>query len=69
MAIAAGTMRNKTQARDDIISGRHRMRLTFIGADHEVTGSCHYLEAAGKRFLLTTAWSRERIHLKIHLFR
>ena len=23
------------------------MKLTFIGADHEVTGSCHYLEAAG----------------------
>ena len=20
------------------------MRLTFIGADHEVTGSCHFLE-------------------------
>jgi metallo-beta-lactamase family protein len=24
------------------------MKLTFIGADHEVTGSCHYLEIAGK---------------------
>ena len=28
------------------------MRLTFIGADHEVTGSCHYLEAAGRRILV-----------------
>lgn len=28
------------------------MRLTFIGADHEVTGSCHYLEAAGKKILI-----------------
>ncbi|MBQ0058343.1 MAG: MBL fold metallo-hydrolase, partial [Lachnospiraceae bacterium] len=28
------------------------MRLTFIGADHEVTGSCHYLEAAGKKILV-----------------
>ena len=28
------------------------MKLTFIGADHEVTGSCHYLEAAGKRILV-----------------
>lgn len=28
------------------------MRLMFIGADHEVTGSCYYLEAAGKRFLV-----------------
>ena len=24
----------------------------FIGADHEVTGSCHYLEAAGKHILV-----------------
>ena len=28
------------------------MKLTFIGADHEVTGSCHYLEAAGKHILV-----------------
>lgn len=28
------------------------MKITFIGADHEVTGSCHYLEAAGKKFLV-----------------
>ncbi|MBR3307323.1 MAG: MBL fold metallo-hydrolase [Lachnospiraceae bacterium] len=28
------------------------MKLTFVGADHEVTGSCHYLEAAGKHILL-----------------
>lgn len=28
------------------------MRLTFIGADHEVTGSCHYLEACGKHILI-----------------
>lgn len=28
------------------------MKITFIGADHEVTGSCHYIEAAGKRFLV-----------------
>ncbi len=28
------------------------MKLTFIGADHEVTGSCHYVEAAGRRFLV-----------------
>lgn len=28
------------------------MRLTFIGADHEVTGSCHYLNAAGKHILV-----------------
>lgn len=28
------------------------MQLMFIGAAHEVTGSCYYLEAAGKRFLV-----------------
>ncbi len=28
------------------------MKLTFIGAAHEVTGSCHYLEAAGKHMLI-----------------
>lgn len=28
------------------------MKLTFLGACHEVTGSCYYLEAAGKRFLV-----------------
>ena len=28
------------------------MKLTFIGADHEVTGSCHVLEIAGKRLTI-----------------
>lgn len=28
------------------------MQLTFIGADHEVTGSCHLVEACGKSFLV-----------------
>lgn len=28
------------------------MKLTFIGADHEVTGSCHYLETAQCRLLI-----------------
>jgi len=28
------------------------MKLVFIGADHEVTGSCHFLEACGKRILV-----------------
>ncbi len=29
-----------------------RMKLTFIGADHEVTGSCHCLEVGGKYILV-----------------
>ncbi len=28
------------------------MKLTFIGADHEVTGSCHYLECGGTKLLV-----------------
>ena len=28
------------------------MKLTFIGATHDVTGSCYFLEAAGKKFLV-----------------
>lgn len=28
------------------------MRLTFVGAAHEVTGSCHYLNACGKHILI-----------------
>ncbi len=28
------------------------MKLMFIGADHEVTGSCHYIEACGKNILI-----------------
>ena len=28
------------------------MKLIFIGATHEVTGSCYYLEAAGRKFLV-----------------
>ena len=28
------------------------MKITFVGATHEVTGSCYFLEAAGKKFLV-----------------
>lgn len=28
------------------------MKLTFVGADHEVTGSCHCLQACGKTILI-----------------
>ena len=28
------------------------MRITFLGATHEVTGSCYYLESCGKKFLV-----------------
>lgn len=28
------------------------MKLTFIGADHEVTGSCHFINACGKNLIV-----------------
>lgn len=28
------------------------MKITFIGADHEVTGSCHFIEACGKNIIV-----------------
>ena len=28
------------------------MKLVFVGADHEVTGSCHYLESGGRHILV-----------------
>ena len=28
------------------------MKLTFLGATHEVTGSCYYLEACDKKILI-----------------
>ena len=33
-------------------TGGYCMKLTFIGAAHEVTGSCHYLEVGGKHILV-----------------
>lgn len=31
---------------------KHRMKLTFIGADHQVTGSCHFLEVGRTKILV-----------------
>ncbi len=28
------------------------MKLTFVGADHQVTGSCHFMQACGKNILV-----------------
>ena len=28
------------------------MKITFIGANHEVTGSCTYVEVGDKKFLV-----------------
>lgn len=36
------------------------MRLTFLGATHEVTGSCYYLEACGKHILIDCGMEQGR---------
>ena len=36
------------------------MKLTFIGAAHEVTGSCHFLEACGKNILVDCGMEQGR---------
>ena len=41
------------------------MKMTFIGATHEVTGSCTYLEVCGKRLLVDSVWSRGEIPMKM----
>ncbi|MCC8161762.1 MAG: MBL fold metallo-hydrolase [Lachnospiraceae bacterium] len=36
------------------------MKLGFVGADHEVTGSCHYVEACGKNILIDCGMEQGR---------
>ena len=36
------------------------IKLMFLGADHEVTGSCHYIEACGKSILLDCGMEQGR---------
>lgn len=36
------------------------MKLMFLGADHEVTGSCHYIETCGKSILLDCGMEQGR---------
>ena len=40
------------------------MKLYFVGAAHEVTGSCHVVEAAGKRFLIDCGMEQGRDELE-----
>ncbi len=40
--------------------GGHLMKLIFSGAAHEVTGSCHYLEACGKHILIDCGMEQGR---------
>ena len=45
------------------------MRIEFIGAAHEVTGSCHYLKIGEKHILVTVVWSRGPISMRTRIFR
>ena len=45
------------------------MKITFLGATHEVTGSCFYVEACGKNLLSIAVWSRAKICLSISRYR
>ncbi|MEG2259355.1 MAG: MBL fold metallo-hydrolase, partial [Oscillospiraceae bacterium] len=36
------------------------MKLTFIGATHEVTGSCYFLNACGKNILIDCGMEQGR---------
>lgn len=40
------------------------MKLMFIGADHEVTGSCHYLEASGLHILVDCGMKQGMDHFE-----
>lgn len=40
------------------------MKLTFIGATHEVTGSCYYLEACGRRILIDYGMEQGENHFE-----
>ena len=45
------------------------MKLTFVGAAHEVTGSCHFLQVAGKNVLVDCGMEQGRICMRIRDFR
>ena len=45
------------------------MKLTFIGAAHEVTGSCHLLEVNGKHILIDCGMEQGQISMRIKRFR
>ena len=42
------------------------MQLTFLGATHEVTGSCYYLEGGGSKFLVDCGMAVSYTHLDVY---
>lgn len=45
------------------------MRIEFIGAAHEVTGSVIIWKSGKSMFLWTVVWNRDRIFMKTRIFR
>ena len=45
------------------------MRLAFIGADHEVTGSCHFLEVGDTKVLIDCGMEQGPNIMKTSRFR
>ena len=41
-----------------------QMKLTFIGADHQVTGSCHFLEVGEMKVLVDCGMEQGNIQYK-----
>ena len=47
----------------DVFTDRREeyMKITFCGAARTVTGSCHLVEAAGKKFIIDCGLDRKRV--------
>ena len=43
------------------------MKITFLGANHEVTGSCTLIEAAGQRFLIDCGMEQGKVPFEIYI--
>lgn len=44
------------------------MKLEFLGADHEVTGSCHYLKVGQTHVLIDCGMEQEQIYMSIRRY-
>lgn len=44
------------------------MLLEFLGAAHEVTGSCHFVQSGGKNMLVDCGMEQDRICMRIRRY-
>ena len=52
MMSAIGSALNRSTRHSTDFHRKNGLRLSFHGADRDVTGSCHLVECAGRRFLI-----------------